>query len=581
MIVVAVVTVLLLALRPDDQRYRAGERVEGITESLTRDLPEDFPGVVFQDVTLEAGLAMPHFPGRRSTQLPEDMGSGAAWGDYNGDGHLDLYVCDIAGPLTWSPDQMQHSSGGNKLFRNRGDGTFDEVAEEAGVAFRGISMGAAWGDYDGDGDLDLLVTNYGSIVLYENQGDGTFLDASEKAGLNDLEGFWTGVSWADYDLDGDLDLYVCGYVEYRYNADDHGKATSQYEATVPYTLNPSSYPPQSNLLLRNDGGRFTDVAAALGVDNPKGRSLSAAWCDLDEDGWPDLYVANDISDNALYRNLEGKLFEDVSTYAWVADYRGAMGLALGDWDNDRDIDIFVTHWIAQENALYDNTLRMIAGVEPDEPNLQFFDVADQVGLGQIALPNIGWGTSFVDIDNDGLLDLWVVNGSTFQQKDNPEKLVPMKTQLFWNRGREDGFFEVGKALGDTFTRALVGRGAAFADYDNDGDMDAFLIAYGEVPRLLRNDGGNRNNWLKIRVFESDHSHSSAGTRIDLYLAEQSQTRVLGSQPSYLSQNAPEALFGLGNARRVDRIEVRFPCGEVVVRENLAVNQALTIHRGIE
>jgi hypothetical protein len=507
------------------------------------------------------------------------MGSGASWGDYDSDGNMDLYVCNIAGPLTASEAKLSASEVRNRLYRNRGDGTFEDVTERAGVGFRGVSMGAAWGDFDTDGDPDLVVTSYGPILLYRNNGDGTFNEVSKETGLAGFNGFWASPSWADYDRDGDIDLYVCGYVDYQFDPADLQKATSQYEASVPYTLNPSSYDPVSNLLLKNEAGVFRELGKSAGVDNPSGRSLTAVWCDLNEDGWPDLYVANDISDNVLYRNLGDGHFEDVSHRAWVADYRGAMGLAIGDWDNDRDMDMFVTHWLAQENALYDNTLRMMAdSPDPEEPGLNFFDIADQTGLGQIALRFIGWGTSFLDYDNDGKQDLWVINGSTFQEEENPSQLVPMQMQLFWNKGSEEGYFEVGQALGELFETPRVGRGAAFGDYDGDGDTDAFIVIFGGSPLLLRNEGGNRSPWLRVQVVERDHAHANFGTRIEVYSGDLVQAQVLGAQGSYLSQNAPEALFGFGTRTLIDRVVVTFPCGEVRVLEDVTVNQTITVER---
>ncbi len=572
-------TLAFFVLRPNSESYRAGDRVEGITATLERDIPEDLPHVLFEDVARESGIDFVHFGGRRSTQLPEDMGSGAAWGDFDNDGYLDLFVCNIAGPLTAAEAELSASQARNRLFRNRGDGTFEDVTEAAGIGFRGVSMGVAWGDFDSDGLLDLIVTNYGPILLYRNNGDGTFAETSSESGLAGFNGFWASPSWGDYDRDGDIDLYVCGYVDYRFDPTDLQKATSQYEASVPYTLNPSSYEPVSNLLFKNEGGIFKEVARSAGVDNPSGRSLSASWCDLDEDGWPDLYVANDISDNVLYRNLGDGHFEDVSHRAWVADYRGAMGVAIGDWDNDRDMDMFVTHWLAQENALYDNTLRMMAdSPDPEEPGLNFFDIADQTGLGQIALRFIGWGTSFLDYDNDGRLDLWVVNGSTFQEEKDPSQLVPMRMQLFWNKGPEDGYFEVGQALGELFETPRVGRGAAFGDYDNDGDTDAFIVIFGGAPLLLRNEGGSRSPWLRVQVVEREHAHANFGTKVEVYSGELVQAKVLGAQASYLSQNAPEALFGLGTNTHIDRVVVTFPCGDVRVLQDVAVNQTITVER---
>ncbi len=504
------------------------------------------------------------------------MGSGAAWGDYDNDGHLDLYVCDIAAPLTAGEAEIAASAGGNRLYRNNGDGTFTDVTARAGVGYRGVAMSAAWADYDNDGQLDLAVSSYQRIVLYRNRGDGTFQDVSRHAGVDRWRGFWTGLSWADYNRDGSVDLYVCGYVQYAFRPDYIGKASIQFQATVPFTLNPSSYQPQPNLLLRNNAdGSFTELARHAGVDNPAGRSLSAAWSDFDLDGWPDLYVANDVSDNAMYRNLGTGKFEDVSHSAWVADYRGAMGLGVGDWDRDGDQDIFVTHWIAQENAFYWNQ-RNSGEKGPRSGPLRFTDIADMTGLGQISLDVIGWGTSFFDYDNDGRLDLFAVNGSTFQQEKDPSRLIPMRNFLFWQKSPEDGFFEVSRVSGRVFEKPFVGRGAAFADYDNDGDVDVFIVNHGEAPLLLRNDGGNRNPWLKVRLRCRKSNRSAIGALVEVEAAGVRQVHEIGSQPSYLSQNALEAHFGLGTATIMDRLRVRFPSGVVRELSQVAGNRLVTV-----
>lgn len=569
----------VVIFKPAPKPYVPGEEIEGLTDTLTRSVPEDHPRVMFVDVSADAGIGFRHFHGDRSTQLPEDMGSGAAWGDYDSDGWLDLYVVNEVGPLTMTPEEVAASPAHNVLYHNRGDGTFEDVTMRAGVGYRGCGQAAAWGDYDNDGFLDLVVTNYGVNILYRNRGDGTFEDASEKTGIAGYDGYWAGASWADYDRDGNLDLYICGYVHYRYNPEDTRTESRQYNAPIPASLNPSTYKPRRNLLFLNNGnGKFTEVAESAGVDNVAGRSLSATWCDFDNDGWLDLYVSNDVSDNALYRNLGDGTFEDASHRAWVADYRGAMGLAAGDWDGDEDMDLFVAHWIAQENALYNNMLTDFADVGmEDGASLHFTDVADQYGLGQIGLDYIGFGTAFLDFDNDGWLDLFMVNGSTFQQDDDPRLLVPMPMLLFWNKGPEAGFFDVGSVSGEVFGKQYVGRGLAIGDYDNDGDPDAIVVVNGGPAMLLRNDGGNANHWIKVRLEGRSSNRFGLGAKLRLVADGRVSIRQIGAGSSYCSQNAVgEELFGLGEAERVDSLTVTWPGGQEQELIDLKADQTIVV-----
>ncbi|MEJ2338152.1 MAG: CRTAC1 family protein [Gemmatimonadales bacterium] len=577
-LVFAVVTAVLVwqVTRPEPT-YRPGEAIEGLSAELVRTLPADHPRVRFEDVTEEAGIRFRHFSGSRSSQLPEDMGSGAAWGDYDNDGWLDLYVANMAGPLTLSAEEVERSPAHSVLYHNNGDGTFTDVSEQAGVLFRGWAMGVGWGDYDNDGWLDLIVSAYGENALYHNNGDGTFTERAEEAGLGGLGRFWAGASWGDYQRDGYLDLHVAGYVQYDVLAAPG--VSLHYDVEEPASINPSAFPPERNLLYRNNGnGTFTEVAVQAGVPGRKGRSLEAVWADFDQDGWPDLYVANDVSDNVLYHNQGDGTFTDISHAAQVADYRGAMGIAVGDWNGDADMDMVVTHWMAQENALYTNLSSGGAGPASTRTSsfLRFRDEADRFGLGQIALDYIGFGTSFFDYDNDGRLDLFVANGSTFQKRDNPRLLVPLPDQLFWNRGPAEGFYDVSSVSGEYFQREYVGRGAAFGDYDNDGDVDVFIVNNGGPGILLRNDGGNRNRWLEVRLEGRQSNRAAIGARLRVVAGGSVQVREVGSQASYLSQNSLTEHFGLGSAQRVDTLEIVWPSGSRQVLVEVAVDQVLDV-----
>lgn len=573
LLVAAAVTLMALRSEPE---YRPGEKIEGLTAELARSLPPDYPKVTFQDVTQAAGISFKHFWGTRTSQLPEDMGSGAAWGDYDNDGWLDLYVANLVGPIDLSPGRKAASPASSVLYHNNGDGTFTDVSAKAGVGYRGWGMATQWGDYDNDSWLDLLVTSYGENVLYHNDRDGRFSDRTRQAGLAGRRGFWAGAAWGDFDRDGFLDLYITGYVKYSYPAELMGP--THYDAENPASINPNTFEPERNLLYRNHGdGTFSEVAARAGVLGEKGKGLGAAWSDLDEDGWLDLYVANDVSDNQLLRNLGNGTFQDISHAARVADYRSAMGLAVGDWDGDQDMDIFITHWIAQENALYNNQRdrSKAAGGGP----LVFMDEADRFGVGQIALDYVGWGTFFFDYDNDGKLDLFVVNGHTFQRRDAPQLLAPQNSQLFWNRGAAQGFYDVSPVSGEYFRKTYVGRGAAYGDYDNDGDLDVFVVNHDGPGVLLRNEGGNRNAWLQVRLEGRKSNRMALGAKVRLVVGRTVQIRELGAQGSYLSQNTPVEHFGLGRHAAADTLVVTWPSGLRQVFTRVAGNQVLRVVEG--
>jgi len=557
--------------------YVAGEETEGITRTLDREGSQSDCPFRFTDVTDESGIDFVHFPFRRTSQLPEDVGSGAAWADYDGDGQIDLFLVNIAGPIGTPAEELTASRATDRLYRNRGGGTFEDVTEIAGLGAAHIGNGASWGDYDADGDPDLVVTSWGENVLWENDGDGTFTDVTAKAGIGG-HGFWTGASWSDFDLDGDLDLYICGYVEYE-PEDPETIEASAGDSDFPFTLNPSSWPPHPNRLYVNQGnGTFVERAQAAGVQPEAGKSLGAVWADFDSDGYPDLYIANDVSDNVMYRNRGDGTFEDLSYEAVVADYRGAMGLAVADWDGDLDLDLFVTHWIAQENALYSNLLTDLAGM-PGESMMMFRDEADRFGLGQIALDLIGWGTSFADLDNDGRPDLFVANGSTFQDRSNPALLLPMNPHLYWNKGREEGFFEVGEDAGIRTDPPGVGRGAAFCDYDSDGDLDILICRHGGRARLLRNDS-NGGHWVSLSLRAKTGHPSGLGARITAHAGGKAFLRIAGLGPSYLSQDASDVLIGLGTATKIDSLEIVWPGGSRDLWQDLDVDGATLLEEGI-
>ncbi|HET6382244.1 MAG TPA: CRTAC1 family protein [Armatimonadota bacterium] len=563
--------------------YVPGEKIASVTESLARTLPAGCRPVRFKDATTAAGLNFVHFHGARSSQLPEDMGSGGAWGDYNSDGYPDLFLPNEAGPLTLSPAQVQSSPARCALYRNDGDGAFTNVTDAAGLGgLRGWFMGACWGDYDNDGHPDLFITAYGRNRLFHNNGNGTFTEVTARSGVGGLDGFWTGASWGDYDRDGYLDLYVCGYVKYHTPRGNESALLSKQNATTqPFTINPSSYPPERNLLYHNNGnGAFTEVADRAGVADRSGRSLSVTWCDFNGDGWPDLYVNNDVSMHAFYQNLGHGKFKDIGASSLACDYRGGMGIAIGDWDNNGDLDMFLGHWLGEEDALYDNTLTYRSRLKlKGGPSIQLLDIADQVGLGQSTIDYVSWGAAFLDVDNDGWPDLVIASGSTLQKDRDKKLLVPEKNQLFWNGGHDRGFFEIEDLASKSLAAANNGRGAAIADYDRDGRPDILITRNGGPPLLLHNVTRTANHWIELALQGTRSNRDAVGARLTILAGGTRQMREVGAGSSYLCQNDLVQTIGLGRAAYIDKLSVRWPSGLHQVFRHLASGQFLRIVEG--
>ncbi len=524
--------------------------------------------VRFTDVTVPSGLGTPGPPPLRHRALPEDNGSGLAWGDFDGDGRFDLYLIRHPG-IVRDPGEAPR---GNRLFHNNGDGTFTDVTEHAGVADPGgFGMGATWVDFDADGRPDLYVTNRGPNRLYRNNGDGTFVDVAACAGVAD-PGWGAGVAWGDFDRDGQVDLYVCNYVNYDSDGQEPAvtAANSGESYEAPYTLNPNSYDPQPNRLFRNRGdGTFEDVTARCGVADADGRSLAATFVDLDGDAWLDLFVTNDVSRDRLYHNAgpgaggSGPVvFVDYSAVTGTADARGSMGISvgeIGDLDGHADglPDLFITHWTTQENGLYQSLVGAAGKIE-------YRDKARPFRLGEISIDNVGWGCALTDLDRDGRVDLAVANGSTLEQNDHPLLLKPEPMFLFVND--DHGFLDVAPLAGAATARAYNARGLAVADFDGDGDVDiAISTNEGEV-RLLRNDTRTENRALDLRL--RGPAASCFGARIDVWAAGRRQTRWWGADVSYLSMHAPQIIVGLGNATKADRVSVQWVDGSVSVSENV-------------
>lgn len=550
-----------------------GETSAGITSVLSRQATAEMAKFRFDEVREAAGIDFQHFPATRQSLLPEDMGSGLAWGDYDNDGDPDLYLVNFFGPVT-QPIPEQATTGRSALYRNEGDGGFTDVSQQAGVDRPTFGQAAAWGDYDNDGDLDLYVTNYGPNLLYRNNGDGTFTDVTQAAGTGDT-GFSSGCAWGDYNNDGHIDLYVSSYVQFESDQPGQARGARQYQSEIPYTINPSSYPPAANRLYRNNGdGTFTDVAAEAGVANPEGRSLGNAWFDFDNDDLIDLYVANDVSANGVFRNLGDGGFADIGASSLAADYRGAMGLAAGDIDRDEDIDLFVTHWVAQENAFFENMTSERLQDDQGRLRLFFMDTAETIGLGQISLKMVGWATGLVDLDNDGYLDLWVVNGNTLEMADDNTRLKPQYMQLFRHEPGK-GFFEVGRYASPVLEQPIVGRGGAHADYDGDGRVDIAVLVHGGQPLLFHNTLEGDNHWLGVRLRQQGGNTHALGARVSIRTGAVTQTAHVGVGGSYLSQHHTDLHFGLGEEASVTELSIHWPDGNTERHTNVPADRLVT------
>jgi hypothetical protein len=551
-----------------------GSRQEGAPKVGMSD--ETSP-VVFTDVTRSAGITFVNDQGNTVETILQVMGSGAAWGDYDNDGNLDLYLVNGSG-----------SSVGNVLYHNNRDGTFTDVTGQAGVGYRGHGMGAVFADIDNDGDLDLYLTNNGPNVLYRNNGDGTFTDISREAGVGDPR--WsTGAAFADIDNDGDLDLYVANYLEFRRDLIPK-EAGMTYDRDEPLPFLPHPYAPQQNTLYLNKGnGTFTDITDRAGVADPEGKSLGVAFGDYDNDGDQDLYIANDVSNDVLFRNDGNGTFTNINVGAGVDDPRGGMGVCWGDYDNDGDLDVFVTNWQDEMHVLYRNNLPMI----PIGPSYvgNFDDVTVQAGLGEASLGHVGWGSEFFDYDNDGDLDLFVTNGYTSPGKDR-RTCIGERNLLFRNNSEVDWqekttdrsgrsvvgqtFTDVSASAGDVFKQELVGRGAALGDYDDDGDVDIVVVNNNGPVTLLRNDGGNRQHWLNVHLVGTKSNRYGIGARITVVTGGKRQIREVAAGSSYMSCNSVEAEFGLGASTVVDSLIVRWPGRSVQTVTGVGGNRTVNV-----
>lgn len=521
--------------------------------------------VEFVDVTKSAGInwgIKTLAPGTR--YLIETMGGGGGFIDYNGDGLLDIYlVC-----YSQTPQSDPNFKLKDVLYRNNGDGTFTDVTESAGIANSMIGMGMAVGDYNNDGWPDIYITGYGASKLYRNNGNGTFTDVTAQAGVNNKQ-WGTSAAFFDYDNDGYLDLYVCNYLKF----DPDGKVPCQFFDGRPY-CSISQFKGSSGVLYHNNhDGTFTDVSEKAGIANSIGKGLGVIAFDYNNDGWMDIFQANDSSPYFLFRNNGNGTFSEVALEAGVAldpngAARGGMGTDAEDIDGNGYPDIFVANFPGQANAFFHN-----------DGDGMFTETTYKMGLGTISLPMSGFGARFFDYNNDGLVDLFVLNGHPFEPVN---KLVPGTTYaerpfLFENTG--NGFREAAAEHGEALKRLHVGRGLAVGDFDNDGDSDLLLINSGEPPVLLRNDGGNRNHWLGIKLIGTKSNRDGIGAKVTVTAGALRRTKQLMGGTSYCSASDLRLLFGLGTNPKVNEVKVKWPSGQVSSLKNVSINQYITIKEG--
>ena len=525
--------------------------------------------VKFVDIAERSGITFKHVNGASGRlYYLETMGSGAAFLDYDNDGDLDLYIVNSAllpGFVTDTPPT-------NVLYRNDGNNGFADVTAEAGVGHLGYGMGCGTADYDNDGYPDLYVTNFGENVLYRNNADGTFTDVTVHAGVGDRDRWSSSCAFVDYDHDGNLDLYVVNYLDYNIAEDGEWYDTNGRRI---YS-NPRVYKGISDTLYRNSGnGTFVDVTQHAGVYNDTGKGLGVTCGDYDNDGWIDIYVANDTTPNFLYRNMGDGTFRDLGVVAGVAYNEegvaeGGMGVDFGDYNSDGFLDIFVTNFSRETNTLYRNNANGI-----------FTDVTYIEHLGDPSFLKLGFGTKFFDADNDGDLDLFVANGHVYSTIESQSDTIEyaQTDQLFLNAG-ESSFLDVSVECGTYFSVKGIGRGAAFGDYDNDGDTDIFVVNLNQKAVLLRNDGGNENNWLKIKTVGVKSNRDGIGARIEVITRSHTQIREVQGSSSYLSGQDSRLLFGLGAETRAEEVKITWPSGLKQTLAKVKANRFLIITEGL-
>jgi enediyne biosynthesis protein E4 len=539
---------------------------------------QEFP-VSFTDVASLVGLSDPTIYGDidKKRYIIETNGSGVAFVDYDNDGLVDLFI--LSGTrFTGIPVGREPT---NRLYRNRGNGTFADVTDKAGLRRSGWASSVCVGDYNNDNYEDLFLTYWGKNVLYKNNGNGSFSDVTQKAGLlADATRWGSGCTFIDYDRDGKLDLFVANYLKFDIaNTPEPGKGANCTWKGVPVNCGPKGLPTDTNLIYHNNGdGSFTDVSESSGIAKVQGRySMTATTLDFDRDGWTDIYVACDSSASTLYRNNHDGTFTDVAVEAGCAynedgQAQAGMGVATGDYNGDGLIDIFKTHFSDDLPALYKNSSR---GFFEDASRSAGFDITRYVE----------WGAGLVDFDNDGWRDVLIVTGSVYPEVEKIFKEYPHRgPRLIYQNLRNGRFRDVTTLMGPAILSPRSSRGCAFADFDNDGDVDVLVMNMNEAPLLLRNEYLSKstrgtNNWLMLNLVGTKSNRSAIGARVTLKTGAQLQFQEVTSQSSYYSHNDHRLHFGLGQNQKADLIEIFWPSGDREVLNNVPANRIVKIKEG--
>ncbi|HEV7747818.1 MAG TPA: CRTAC1 family protein [Pyrinomonadaceae bacterium] len=520
----------------------------------------------FTEISQQAGIKFKHVFSPEKKYIAESMGGGVALFDYDNDGYLDIYFVNS---LTVDLAKT-HQKTVSALYHNNGNNTFTDVTGTAGVGDVGFGMGVAAGDYNNDGFADLYVTSLGPNHLFRNNGNGTFTDVTAKARVGDPR--WsTGAAFVDYDKDGKLDLFVSNYVGFDLNRlPEFGVGRTCQFKGVPVQCGPRGLPGAGDSLYHNNGdGTFTDVSRKAGVADPNGYyGLGVICSDFDEDGFVDIFVANDSTPNFFYHNNGDGTFKEMAFTSATAvnesgSEQGCMGVTLGDYDHDGKLDLFITNFDDEYNVLYHNDGRN-----------SFTDISFKVKVAEVSLSYVGWGTKFLDYDNDGWVDLFVANGHVY-----PQRGQYRQRELLHHNNRDGTFSEVAAQAGAALMEERVGRGAAFGDIDNDGDVDVVVADLDGSPQLLRNDGGNSNASVLIKLVGGKSGRDGIGARVKIVSGDLVQVDEVRSGGSYLSQSDLRLHFGVQKRSKIDLVEVRWPSGAIDKIANLDVNKIVTIGEG--